>query len=281
MMKRILMVLALAIGPTGAFAQTPDANEILAGMRAALGGADKVAGVKALAASGTMQRVTPRGSTESDLELAIVLPDKYMTRMVVAGQGSMSVYRSAGFNGDALISEIDAPPNLAQNMRERLAGATDRPAGAAREPTAEEKAERLRRQVLAAKKDFARLALGLLGSSYEAFPLQFSYAGQAESGDGTAHVIEARGAEGFEARLFIDTKTKRALMLTWSEPGGGANAGTMIERRIYYSNFKPVGGLTLPHTFQRSVSGKPVEETTYAEITVNSKIDGKKFTPAK
>ena len=59
-------------------------------------------------------RISPAGtSTESDFEVAIELPDKFMRRDVVVNMGNMSIYRNSGFNGDGVINEIDAPPQLA------------------------------------------------------------------------------------------------------------------------------------------------------------------------
>ena len=51
----------------------------------------------------------------------------------------------------------------------------------------------------------------------------------------------------------------------------------MVEYRVHYSNFRAVGGVKMPHTLQRSVAGKPVEEMTFESIKVNPKIDAKKF----
>ena len=193
-------------------------------------------------------------------------------------------------------------------------------------PTPEQKAASDQRLLMAAKKDFARMTVGMFGSSYEAFPLEFSYAGQADSPDGKAHVIAVKGADNFDAKLFVDTKTNLPLMLSWSDrepmvmtqninrgggPGGAAGGGgvtfsrggqppteeeikkmqaemaareaarKIVEYRIYYSNFKAVNGVLLPHTLQRSIDGKPSEETTFEEIKVNPKIDKNKFTVSK
>jgi hypothetical protein len=313
----MLAVPALVIGQAG------DVNKVLADMRAALGGADKVAAVKSMTAVGRTLRTNQAGTTsESEFELAMELPDKYMMRTVLANMGQMSIYRNAGFNGNGLINLIDQPPSLGggggggMQVITRAAGGTAMAPGAT--PTAEQKAESDRAQVLSHKRDFARLALGLLGSSYPAFPLEFSYAGEAEAADGKAHVIDVKGAEDFTARLFIDTKTNMPLMLSWMalEPlvmqqtinrGGGpgqpmvmsgnmsaeertkmmedmaarqkeAEANRkMVEYRVHYSNFRAVGGVKMPHTLQRSVAGKPVEEMTFESIKVNPKIDAKKF----
>lgn len=260
--------------------QTKDATTVLAGVQKAIGGADKVAAVKTLTATGTSTRVTANGAVEGPVEVAIEFPDKYMIRTVIGGQAAMAIYRNIGFNGTEPINITDAPPNLNEAMRARLN--SDRATIAAgREQTAEDKAALAMRQVIAQKKEFARLTFGLFGASYAAFPLEFSYAGQADAADGQADVVEAKGADGFDVRLFVDTTTHLPLMLTWSDPGAGANAGKMIERRMYFSDFKKTDGLNLPYTLKRSVDGKPTEETVYAEIKVNPKIDARKFAVAK
>jgi len=273
--------MTLIAGTALVMAQAQDAGTVLAGMQAAIGGADTVAAVKTLTAKGTITRVTPRGTVENETEVSMQLPDKYVTRTVIAGTGSMAVFRNAGFNGDGLINVTDAPPNLAQGMRERLSSDRVRAGAGAQELSAEQQAAITERQLMAAKKEFSRLTLGMFGASYDGFPLKLTYGGEAESGDGVAHIIEAKGAGDFSAQLFVDAKTHLALMVMWSDPGAGANAGRMIERRIYYSDFKNVDGLNLPHTFRLSVDGNPTQETTYSEIRINPKIDARTFEISK
>ncbi len=331
-----VLVVTLVAGPALVLGQAGDVNKVLADMRAALGGADKVAAVKTLTAVGRSARTNASGSTtEGDLEVAMELPDKYVSRTVLANLGTMSVYRNAGFNGNGVINEVENPPNLAGggNMMIRIGAG-----GAPGQPqTPEQKAEADQRMLLAAKKDFARMTVGMFGSSFEAFPLEFSYAGQADSPDGKAHVVAVKGADNFEARLFVDAKTNMPLMLTWSDreplvmtqnvsrgggPGGGQTmqfgggattvtsggrggqqmseeerakmmadaqarmreaeaARKVVEYRIYYSNFKAVNGVQLPHTLQRSIDGKPTEEITFEQIKINPKIDKQKFAVSK
>ena len=55
----------------------------------------------------------------------------------------------------------------------------------------------------------------------------------------------------------------------------------MVEYRVYYSDFKAVGGVKLPHKMQRSIDGKPTEELTFEQIKVNPKIDARKFEVTK
>jgi hypothetical protein len=340
-MRKVMngLVVAMLAVPALVIGQAGDVNKVLADMRAALGGADKVAAVKTLTATGRTLRTNQAGTTsESEFELAIEFPDKYMMRSVLANMGTMSIYRNSGFNGNGLINLIDQPPSLGGGSGASAGGGGMqvfmRPSGAATGPggtqTPEQKTEADRLLIAAQKKDFARLTVGLLGSSFAAFPLEFSYAGEAEAADGKANVVDVKGADEFTARLFVDAKTNLPLMLSWMAfeplvmqqnisrgggpgqpmvmPGGttftqGSRGGAqmteeeraklmadmaarqkeaeanrkMVEYRVYYSNFRNVSGLKLPHTLQRSVAGKPTEEMTFDSIKVNPKIDSKKF----
>lgn len=314
-----LLVAMLAV-PAVVIGQAGDVSKVLADMKAALGGADKVAAVRTLTAEGRTLRTTAAGTTsENEFELAMELPDKYMMRSVLANMGNMSIYRNAGFNGDGLINLIDQPPSLGGGgggIQVRMIGPGGGGGASGAASTPEQKAEADRLLVLNNKRDFARLTLGMFGTSYSAFPVQFAYAGEAEAADGKAYVIDVKGPEDFTARLFVDAKTSLPLMLSWMAPEpiapttvtrGGGPGGTQggrqmseeemkkmmddaaarrkeaeanrrtVEYRVYYSNFRSVGGLKLPHTMQRSIDGKPTEEMTFDSIKVNPKIDSKKF----
>lgn len=330
------LVVAMVAGPALVLGQAGDVNKVLADMKAALGGADKVAAVKTLTATGRTARTSANGTTsEAEMELAMELPDKYLVRSVLANLGNMSVYRNAGFNGNGVINETETPPNLAGGGMVMIRTAGGPAPG--QQPTPEQKADMDHRMLMASKKDFARMTLGMFGSSFDAYPLSFTYAGQADSPDGKAHVIQVTGAENFDVKLFVDAQTNLPLMLSWSDkepmppmvvnrgggPGGGGQTVQMggggtftsagggsgqrpseeemkkmiadaearrkeaesklkvVEYRLYYSNYKTVNGVKLPHTLQRSIDGKPTEETTFDQIKVNPKIDSKKFTVTK
>jgi hypothetical protein len=266
-------------------------------------------------------------------------------RSVLAAMGNMSVYRNSGFNGGQVIEEIDRPPSLGGGgmVVMRFGG----PGGAVdpEKMTAEQKAEFDQRRLVANRRDFAKLALGMFAASPAAFPLELADGGQAESPDGKADVIEVKGEGGFAAKLFIDAQTHMPLMLSWMDkepitmmmgpggaaavgpgvsatpPGGGTWVGSgggttvtrsagqggnmspeereklmkameasrkeaeakarTVEYRVYYADYKEVGGVQLPHRIQRSIDGKPAEEMIFDEIKVNPKIDAKKFQVAK
>jgi hypothetical protein len=229
-------------------AQGGDMDKIMSAARQALGGDKKLEAVKSIALEGRAMRISPAGtSTESEFEVAIELPDKFMRRDVLASMGNMSIYRNSGFNGDGVINEIDSPPQLAGGggnvVMFRTAGpggatltAGSGGAGMAGTPPTPEQQEAARLVMLvSAKQDFARIALGMFARSTAAYPLTMSFAGQAEAPDGKADVIEVKGEGDFTARLFIDATTHLPLMLSWmakepmnmvrsvtSGPGGGS-----------------------------------------------------------
>jgi hypothetical protein len=197
--------------------QSKDAAQVMADARKALGG-DKLAAVKTLSAEGRNLRTGPDGNTrESEFELSMELPDKYLMRSVLAAMGNMSVYRMTGFNGGQPIEEIDQPPNLAGGtVMIRIAG----PGGSTTDVakmTPEQKVEFDRMRLQQNKKEFARLTLGMFAASLGAFPLEFSYAGEAESADGKADVIDVKGDGEFAVRLFVDQRTHLPLMLSWMD----------------------------------------------------------------
>ena len=225
---RLLTLASVVAAQAILAAQGGDADRILAAARQALGGEKKLDGVKSLAIEGRAMRISPAGtSTESDFEVAIELPDKFMRRDVLASMGNMSIYRNSGFNGDGVINEIDAPPQLAGGggnvvmFRSTGPGGTTMTVGSggttmAGTPATPEQQETARRATLvSAKQDFARLVLGMFAKSPAAYPVTTSFAGQAESPDGKADVIEVKGEGDFTARLFIDATTHLPLMLSW------------------------------------------------------------------
>ncbi len=225
---RLLTLASIVAAQAILAAQGGDVDKILAAARQALGGDKKLDGVKSLAIEGRAMRITPAGtSTESEFEVAIEMPDKFMRRDVLASMGNMSIYRNSGFNGEGVINEIDAPPQLAggggnvvmfrstgpggSTMTVGSGGATM--SGAAQTPEQQEAGRKA--MLVTAKQDFARIALGLFVRSTTTYPLTMSFAGEAESPDGKADVIEVKGEGDFTARLFVDATTHLPLMLSW------------------------------------------------------------------
>lgn len=220
----VLAAQALVVG------QGPDAMKLLADVRAALGGEEKLAAVKSVAVEGRLTKSSGGQSSVNDFEMAIELPDKFVKKEVIAVIGSSTLTRTTGFNGDGLIELIDTPPAMGGGMVVTRMAGSGAPSGTKATP---EQVELQRKSLLALnKREFARLSLGMFAKHPAAFPLEFSYAGEAEAPDGKAYMIDVKGADGFTARLFVDTRTRLPLMLSWMDkeplrmtsPGGGGGA---------------------------------------------------------
>jgi hypothetical protein len=216
-MKRVLqfVIVAALAAESLVLGQGADAAKVLAEVRQALGGDAKLAAVKTLAANGRSTRVNgDQSAPPTDFEVAIELPDKYVRKDVIAVLGSSTISRTSGFNGDGLIDVTDTPPNLGGGgtMVFRMG-----PGGAmpGQTPTPEQQAEMRKNTLLSNRQDFARLTLGMFAASFSGYPLTFTAAGQAESPDGKADLVDVKGDGGFTARLFIDGKTRLPLLLSW------------------------------------------------------------------
>lgn len=321
-MKRIAQIVVISALATEAlvFGQAQEVSKILAEVRQALGG-DKLAALQTLAIEGRTARPGPNGTVEREFEMNVKLPDKFFRREVLMAMSNMSVYRLSGFNGPAgLIDEIDQPPQFGHGGAGAMHG-TSAGGGATSVDamTPEQKKAQRIAALLANKKEYARLALGMFAAAPAVYPLEFTYAGQAESPDGIAHVINVKGEGEFAARLFVHTKTHLPLMLSWmdkepivmttgdhggtplhggaggvqSQSGHGGRVSTeartkeaeasrrVIEYRLFYGNYKAVGGLKLPHSYQRMADGRVIEELTFDRVRVNQKIDDGRFRVSK
>ncbi len=217
-MKRVInFVLVAGLASQALVAgQGADASKVLAMVRDALGGDKKLSAVRTVTATGRSVRANGDSSAApTDFELAMELPDKYMKKEVVAVMGNNVISRTSGFNGGGLIEVTDTPPSLGAGMMVMRFG----PGGAApgETPTPEQLEAMHRNALQSAREDFARFTLGMFASSFPVFPLQFSDAGQAESPDGKADIIAVKGADGFEAKLFVDATSHLPLMLSWMD----------------------------------------------------------------
>jgi len=54
-------------------------------------------------------------------------------------------------------------------------------------------------------------------------------------------------------------------------------ARRVVEFRLYYGDYRDVDGVKVPFRLQRSIDGKPTEELTLDNVTINGKIDPRKF----
>src|SRR5262249_45973619 len=182
-----------------------DPTAILAAARQALGGEAKLSAVKSFTATGRTRQVRGDNLVPIEFEIFVEFPDKYVRKDEVPAQESGPT--ATGFNGDEFLQD---PPQAAP---------PGPPAGAnapAPNPAALEAARRAR--VTGVKQDFARLTLGMFAASFPAYPLTFTYVGEAEAPQGKADVVDAKGPNNFTLRLFISKETHLPIMVSWQAP---------------------------------------------------------------
>ena len=196
--------------------------------------------------------------------------------------GGITLETDQGINGDTLLRgarTFNAPP-----------GAVIRtPPPPAKGSTAETEALR------AARADLARWVVALLLRAPAIQPVDFTYAGQAESPDGKADVLDVKGRDGstFAAKLFLDAATHRPLMLSYrgisprmvvrtqrvergaAPPQGpppsadAPHADDIVDITLFLDDYRKVGAVQLPHHITREVGGEVTEELTFTAVQVN------------
>ena len=221
-MKRTLQAVGLAIFAAQALVvgQSSEVTRVLSQIRTALGGDAKIAAVKTIAVEGQAMRPAPDGSTAAQpFEMIFDIPAtgvRFVKQDVVMSMGNgMTISRRSGFAGNTAIDQTDLPPGMGDGMRVMRAG----PGGPIDPATAtpDQLAKRQAEQLQTNRREFARMAIGMLGTTTSAYPVEFTYAGQADSGDGKADVLEIKSADGFTAKLYVDGKTHLPLMLAWMD----------------------------------------------------------------
>jgi hypothetical protein len=282
----IFAMVVLALLQATSISADSRADRLIALARAAIGGEGKLATIRGLSAAGTFTKQMPDRVQTGDLQFDLQLPDKLLRTDSVgpAGDGVFMMLR--GINGDTLLRNskiLNAGPG-ARMSRPPLMGATEAEA------------------LVNARADLTRIALALLLTAPASMPLEFSSAGVAESPDGTADVVLAKGANGFEARLFLDPKSHRLLMLTYrgldprmfpsasrATPAGrastSADRGTaavgvpgIVEIALYVDEYRAEEGLRLPHSASLAVDGQVEETWSFKKIRLNPVFGPSAFT---
>ena len=87
--------------------------------------------------------------------------------------------------------------------------------GSGEKPTPEQLEQMNKAMVRSSQTEASRLMLGWFAMAHPSINAQYSYAGEAESPDGKAYVIDVKNADSFAARLFIDEQTHLPLMVTY------------------------------------------------------------------
>jgi hypothetical protein len=303
MRRRIALILVVAFGAiasTTALANSGDdkaaarAQELLGQARAALGGEAKIRAVQSLTASGKLRQVVRTddadNQVEGEIELNFLLPDKYLradTTPLPAGDGE--IRRISGINGDQVFRDAQATGGGMVMMR----------------PMPDDPKARAG-QLRMMREELARQLLSWLLTSTASFPVEFSYAGEAESKDGKADAIDIKGPEEFNVRLFLDKQTHLPLMLTYralqaraammtrsmqgshedleahrkeaQEQAEKQTANpTLAAIEVYFSDYRAEDGILLPHRITKSVNGDFSEEWELKKFKINPPLKAESF----
>jgi hypothetical protein len=314
------------------------AASVMADLRKALGGEQKIAALKALSLRADYRReigamsgaggggqmimiMGPGGSgggaqLTGKLEIDLELPERYLRADI--GTGLMTMTRTEGFEGARPFSDVAANSPGMRVMTDSPSADPARTKAALRRHNAE----------------LARLLLGVVGTTHASFPVSYAYGGIAESPDGEAHVIDVSGPDDFKVRLYVDTESNLPLMLSYldaeprivtrsmtrdggSGPGGhgaapvvtgggghvqvsrGAQAreltpeqqaeidkarkeaeatpAKMVEYRLFFSDYRKVDGLSMPHRIARGTGNKTTEEWDVTSYKVNPTFKADRF----
>jgi len=265
------------------FGQTPDAAQIMASAREALGGEKKLSAVRSFVATGRTRQIRGNNLVPIEFEINCELPDKFVRKDEIPAQDTDPTTR--GFNGDTL---IQVPPPGAGRGGPRAGGpgpggpapGGPPPGGAARAGGPPPAGGRGPGgppvpPIVAVKQDFARLMLGMFAASFPSFPLTFKYGAVGEAPEGKADVLDVNGPANLVMRFVVQRETHLPVMLMWNAPAPGQPAPA--EQRLYFADYRDVDGLKLPFRIRRAVGADTIEETTFDRFRINAKIDPRKF----
>jgi hypothetical protein len=301
-------VIAFARPATYLAQEARKAADVLALAHKAIGD-KKLDTLKTFSVQSAVQRNVASMQLNSDVEILIEMPDKYARMeqasggpgMVVAGAGT------TGFNGDRPLQKVDGG-GMGGGMVIRMGGGGSFSNGPAEKKTPEQIDQLQKSMLRSSRIDASRLMLGWFAMAHPAAQAEYVYAGEAESVEGKAYVVDVKNADGLAARLFIDEQTNLPLMVTYkaaaprvmnqtmSMPAGGhvmtapsqADAEkqvrefqrqepVMADYTVYFEDWRDADGVKFPFKMRRAMGGTTTEEWTVSKIKVNPKIDAKKF----
>jgi hypothetical protein len=280
--KPLFFLLAAA----GTLSAAPAANDLLAQAHKALGG--KAPEVTSLVAAGT-HRVTMGPGKDADvstreLTLSFRLPNQYLKEETMDMMGHPGPTLLEGFDGERGWNDTRQGPSGGMIFI-RTMGDND--------PQARAKVAQI---------TMARYLLAFTLTAQPDFPVQFTYAGQAEAPDGKADVLDGTGPNDFRIRLYLDAQSHLPLMLSYQGaeqrvminrrigPGGpppdpekmkkelgDLPKPKMVEYQVRPSEYKKVNGRLLPHVLTWTVAGNVAEEIEVKKFTLNSTLSPEIF----
>jgi hypothetical protein len=263
------------------------AEQLLGQARAAIGG-EKLRSLASLSATGSYRRILREREMSGEIQFDLMLPDKMMRTETMNPIPGAEITRIEAINGDRVWSNQQSSGTGGGMIVMRRPGG-DSPHGQAM-------------QTNAIRADLTRIAIGWLLSSPPSFPVEFSYAGEAEAPDGKADALDVKGPHGFSARLFLEKETHRPLMLTYKgkkprimmrtftgprsndeiekeAKAAEAEAASQpdVEYQVLFSEHREVDGISLPHRLTRAIDGEVNEEWEISKFKINPPLKAEKF----
>jgi hypothetical protein len=273
---------------------------LIAQVRTALGGEQKLAAVKSISAEGAFRRAMGSRSVEGNIALLLVRPDKLRrseeSKMFGSSSERISTFDGAqawdetvnaarvgggggggdhdhggGGGGGGAFAGLGADHNHADQFQGRNPAESTGPGGVLTEE--QMNAARIRRM----KMELQRWTVAFLADSNQ----PFTDAGRAESPDGPADVIETKDEADRPVRYFIDPTSHMPLMVQYQEvraqamPAQGAPKTTTVT--IHLSDYKKVDGVMLPHQVDTSINGQASEAWTIENFKVNPTVKANVF----
>ncbi|MGH9770042.1 MAG: hypothetical protein ACREAB_21675, partial [Blastocatellia bacterium] len=268
------------------------ARQLIDQARTALGG-DKLKSLQSLSATGNYRRTLGQMEMSGEVNYDLILPDKMMKTETMSPIPSLEITRIEAINGDEVWEDQQQHGGGGGMVMIRRG-----PGGPTTDP---KKAQAAMQQGI--RSDFARFTIGWLLTAPSSFLVEYNFAGEAESPDGKADVLDVKGPGGFAARLFLDQKTRRPLMLTYngrkprvitqSVSGGHGNPEELekqakeaeaeavkqpeVEYRIHLSDYRDVNGISFPHKLTRSIGDEVNEELEIKNVKINPQLKPEKF----
>jgi hypothetical protein len=265
---------------------------VLTQVRAALGGEQKLAAVKAIGFEGPFRRVTGARTVDGYLTLLVARPDKLRRSEETRFFGT-TTERISTFDGAQAWDETVSGTRVSAGGDGGFGhgGGAGAPGGAgmehthdageyqnhdhaeSREPdgvlTVEQlNASRLRRMKL----ELQRWTIALLADTNQ----PFTDGGQAESPDGPADVLETRDEAGRPVRYFIDPANHMPLMLQYQEVRSQTTP-PLATVAMHLADYKQIDGVMLPHRISISINGQASEDWTIDKFKINPTVKADVF----
>ena len=293
-----LCVVALAVSIEGQSKDPARGAALLAEARTALGGAERLRGVRTLDVRGDFKRLAGPTTIEGELQIRVELPDKLRRDedLSLPG-GGPAIIRTEVLNGSTVWDEAPAGGGrMFIGRGGRFGGGgggrgDGQAAGRGQiDPAQLEEAQRRARQT-----ELARfLLMWLLATDGEV-----AWIGTAEAPDGKADVLEIMPAAGPALRLFLDAASHMPLMITWQSvapqlviagrrggrgdggdappAGGRGRGGAPATLQVTLGEYKAVNGIKLPHLITRGANDMTIEEWTIDSYRLNPSFRAEVF----